>query len=100
VTSLRGQRVEVLVDGHWRPATVVTHIRGDQWLVKGCRLPRRYLRLDGSRRVVVTEAEIRARAAAPEPLCRCPAGVCYLHPSLTTCGMRERAAAPEESVSP
>jgi hypothetical protein len=36
-----------------------------------------------------------ARAAAPGPLCRCPVGVCYLHPSLTTCGMRERAAAPE-----
>ena len=27
------------------------------------------------------------------PLCRCPAGVCYLHPSLSTCGMRERPAA-------
>lgn len=22
------------------------------------------------------------------PLCRCPKGVCYLHPSLTTCGLR------------
>lgn len=25
-----------------------------------------------------------------EPLCRCPQGQCFLHPSLTTCGMRER----------
>lgn len=24
------------------------------------------------------------------PLCRCPPNTCYLHPSLRTCGMRER----------
>lgn len=27
---------------------------------------------------------------ASEPLCRCPANVCLLHPSQTTCGMRTR----------
>lgn len=26
----------------------------------------------------------------PEPLCRCPSNECLLHPSLKTCGMRER----------
>lgn len=31
-------------------------------------------------------------ADTTEPLCRCDPGVCWLHPSLTTCGMRERSA--------
>lgn len=42
----------------------------------------------------VYRIEPAAVAVPPaEPLCRCPPGRCYLHPSLATCGMRTRQAA-------
>lgn len=42
-------------------------------------------------------APVRAEAAKTEPLCRCQPGVCLLHPSLETCGMRERSSPVREA---
>jgi hypothetical protein len=42
-------------------------------------------------RVAELKGEAAALDASPKgPLCRCPDNVCYLHPSLKTCGMRTR----------
>ena len=40
--NLRGRSVLVRIDGIRYPATVVTHIRDDQWMVEGEELPERY----------------------------------------------------------
>jgi hypothetical protein len=56
--------VLALVDGHWCRVEVVTHIRGDRWLVEGATLPAWYRRGRwGPRRTIVAESEMRLNFA-------------------------------------
>ena len=58
--NLRGQYVRVHVVNKWVLATVITHIRGDKWLVESDNLPEEFARWGGLvRRTTVTESEMR-----------------------------------------
>ena len=56
--NLRGREALVLVDGTERLVAVITHTRGERWLVEGEELPMRFVRRLGLRRMIVRERDM------------------------------------------
>lgn len=56
--NLRGWEAIVDFDGAPRMVTIITHIRGDRWMVEGRELPKRFERYRGCRRTVVMRSQM------------------------------------------
>jgi hypothetical protein len=56
--NLRGQHVIVTFDGKPCRVRILTHIRGERWMITGRELPKRFQQPDGSRRTVVYKTEM------------------------------------------
>lgn len=62
--------------------------KGHCWCWQTTRGQRYCCRCGEAYAAVVTPSVATSGTDLPKPLCRCDPGVCLLHPSLTTCGMR------------
>lgn len=66
--NLRGRTALVKVDGQVCKVTIVTHIRGDIWMVEGDALPVKYQRYyDSDRRVTTVKRRALVLVDEPEP---------------------------------
>ncbi len=56
--NLRHHHAEAFIDGKYRTVQIITHTRGNRWLVRGSSLPAKYRCPDGARRVVVDRSNL------------------------------------------
>jgi hypothetical protein len=56
--NLRGQHAIVTFDGKPCRVRILTHIRGEYWMITGRELPERFQQPDGSLRTVIKEFDM------------------------------------------